>query len=160
MPRSITQSYWLVNERHGRLPVVLIGGASAATSAAVVIPLDADFGTRADAAHLACARVMTRDDDLRVRIGRIHDTARARRAKPFIAQALAAAEKAGGLHRRSGRGARSAAFGRGRAASLAATRLVTNRTRSVTVKARIVRQRARGAALSAHLAYLRREGAS
>ena len=35
---------------------------------------------------------------------------------------------------------------------------MTNRTRSVTVKARIVRQRARGAALSAHLAYLRREG--
>ena len=101
---------------------------------------------------------MTRDDDLRVRIGRIHDTASARRAKPFIAQALAAAEKAGGLHRRSGRGARSAAFGRGRAASLAATRLVTSRTRSVTVKVRIVRQRARGAALSAHLAYLRREG--
>jgi hypothetical protein len=60
--------------------------------------------------------------------------------------------------RRSGRRARSAAFGRGRAASLAATRLVTNRTRSVTVKARIVRQKARGAALSAHLAYLRREG--
>ena len=101
---------------------------------------------------------MTRDDDLRVRIGRIRDTGSARRAKPFIAQALAAAEKAGGLHRRSGRGARSAAFGRGRAASLAATRLVTDRTRSVTVKARIVRQRARGAALSAHLAYLRREG--
>jgi type IV secretory pathway VirD2 relaxase len=100
---------------------------------------------------------MTRDDDLRVRIGRIRDTGSARRAKPFIAQALAAAEKAGGLHRRSGRG-RSAAFGRGRAASLAATRLVTNRTRSVTVKARIVWQRTRGAALSAHLAYLRREG--
>ena len=108
--------------------------------------------------HLACARVMTRDDDLRVRIGRIRDKGSARRAKPFIAQALAAAEKAGGLHRRSGRGARSAAFGRGRAASLAATRLMTNRTRSVTVKARVVRQRARGAALSAHLAYLRREG--
>ena len=100
---------------------------------------------------------MTRDDDLRVRIGRIRDTG-SRRAKPFIAQALAVAEKAGGLHRRSGRGARSAAFGRGRAASLAATRLMTSRTRSVTVKARIVRQRARGAALSAHLAYLRREG--
>ena len=100
---------------------------------------------------------MTRDDDLRVRIGRIRDTGSARRAKLFIAQALAAAEKAGGLHRRSGRGARSGAFGRGRAASLA-TRLVTNRTRSVTVKARVVRQRARGAALSAHLAYLRREG--
>ena len=101
---------------------------------------------------------MTRDDDFRVRIGRIRDTGNKCRAKPFIAQALAAAEKAGGLHRRSGRGARTAAFGRGRAASLAATRLVTNRTRSVTVKARIVRQRARGTALSAHLAYLRREG--
>ena len=100
---------------------------------------------------------MTRDDDLRVRIGRIRDGG-TRHSKPFIAQALAAAEKAGGLHRRSGRGARSAAFGRGRAASLAATRLLTNRTRSVTVKARVVRQRARGAALSAHLAYLRREG--
>jgi type IV secretory pathway VirD2 relaxase len=100
---------------------------------------------------------MTRDDDLRIRIGRIRDTD-SRRAKPFIAQALAAAEKAGGLHRRFRRSARSGAFGRGRAASLAATRLVTNRTRSVTVKARIVRQRARGAALSAHLAYLRREG--
>ena len=43
-------SYWLVNERHGRLPVVLVGGASAATPAAVVIPLDAYFDTRADAA--------------------------------------------------------------------------------------------------------------
>ena len=35
---------------------------------------------------------------------------------------------------------------------------MTNRTRSVTVKARVVRQRASGAALTAHLAYLRREG--
>jgi hypothetical protein len=42
--------YWLINERHGRLPAVLIGGASAATRAAVVIPLDADFAARADAA--------------------------------------------------------------------------------------------------------------
>lgn len=42
--------YWLVNDGHGRLPVVLIGGANAATPAAVVIPLDADFAARADAA--------------------------------------------------------------------------------------------------------------
>ena len=109
-------------------------------------------------AHLACAGVMTRDDDLRIRIGRVRDKGSARRVKPFIAQALAAAEKAGGPHRRSGRGARGATFGRGRAASFAATRLMTNRTRSVTVKARVVRQRASGAALTAHLAYLRREG--
>ena len=101
---------------------------------------------------------MTRDDDLRVRIGRIRDKGSARRAKPFIAQALAAAEKAGGLHRRSGRGARSAAFGRGRAASLAATRLMTDRTRNVAIKARVVRQRARGAALSLPPAGGRDEG--
>jgi hypothetical protein len=82
---------------------------------------------------------MTRDDDLRIRIGRIRDTD-SRRAKPFIAQALAAAEKAGGLHHRSRRSARSGAFGRGRAASLAATRLVSNRTRSVTVKRIAVRR--------------------
>lgn len=60
-------SYWLVNERHGRLPVVLIGGASAATSAAVVIPLDADFGTRADAAlrlwRIATGRPRVRPPD-------------------------------------------------------------------------------------------------
>ena len=34
---------------------------------------------------------MTGDDDLRVRIGRVRDRGGARRAKPFIAQALAAA---------------------------------------------------------------------
>jgi type IV secretory pathway VirD2 relaxase len=103
---------------------------------------------------------MTRDNDLRVRLGRVRDRGRgsARRAKPFIAQALAAAEKAGGLHRRLGRSARSTAFGRGQAASIVAARLMTDRTRSVAVKARVVRHRARGAPLGTHLAYLRREG--
>lgn len=103
---------------------------------------------------------MTADDDLRVRLGRIRDRGRgsARRAKPFIARALAAAEKAGGLHRRSGRRARSTAFGRGRAASIAAARLMTDRTRHVAVKARVVRHKAKGAPLRTHLTYLRREG--
>jgi type IV secretory pathway VirD2 relaxase len=103
---------------------------------------------------------MTRDDDLRVRLGRIRDRGRgsARRAKPFIAQALAAAEKAGGVHRRSGRSVRSTAFGRGRAASVVASRLMTRRTRNVAIKARVVRHRAKGTPLSAHLVYLRREG--
>jgi len=49
--RSATDGdYWLVDDRHSRLPALLIGGAQAATRAAVVIPLDADFVTRADAA--------------------------------------------------------------------------------------------------------------
>jgi hypothetical protein len=103
---------------------------------------------------------MIRDDDLRVRLGRVRDRGRgsARRAKPFIARALAAAGKAGGLPPRSGRRSRSSAFGRGRAAGIAAARLMTDRARNVAVKARVVRQKARGAPLGTHLAYLRRDG--
>jgi type IV secretory pathway VirD2 relaxase len=103
---------------------------------------------------------MTRDDDLYVRLGRVRDKGQGsgRRAKPFIAQALIAAEKAGGIHRRSGRNSRSAAFGRGHAASIAASRSMSDRMRHVTVKARVVRHRARGAPLRTHLAYLRRDG--
>jgi type IV secretory pathway VirD2 relaxase len=111
-----------------------------------------DFG------HLAGIPFMTRDDDLHVRIGRVRDRGSARRAKPFIAQALAAAEKAGGLHRRSGRNARNAGFGRGGAANLAAVRLMTARTRNVVIKTRVVRHGTKHAPLDAHLAYLRRDG--
>jgi type IV secretory pathway VirD2 relaxase len=97
---------------------------------------------------------MTRDDDLHIRLGRIRS--RGSRPRPFIALALAAAEKAGGLARPS-RTARAGKFGRGQAASLSASRL-TDRSRRVVVKARVVRHRASRAPLSAHLSYLRREG--
>jgi hypothetical protein len=53
---------------------------------------------------------VTGDDDLRIRLGRVRDQGRASRSKPFIAQALAAADKAGG---RPGSSARSSTFGRG-----------------------------------------------
>jgi hypothetical protein len=43
-------SYWLVSNGDDRLSAVLIAGANAAMPAAVVIPLDADFAARADAA--------------------------------------------------------------------------------------------------------------
>lgn len=101
---------------------------------------------------------MTRDDDLRIRLGRIRDRGSARRGKPFVAQVLAAAEKAGGLHRRSRQSARGTAFGRGRAATVAAARLLSDRARSVAVKARVVRHRQNRAPLKDHLLYLRREG--
>jgi type IV secretory pathway VirD2 relaxase len=97
---------------------------------------------------------MTSDDDLHIRLGRIRS--RGSRSRPFIAQALAAAEKAGGLAHPSRR-ARAGNFGRGRAASLSASRL-TDRSRRVVVKARVVRHRVSRAPLSAHLTYLRREG--
>jgi hypothetical protein len=100
---------------------------------------------------------MKRDDDLRVRPGRTRTT-RSQRAKPFIAQALAAAEKAGGIHRLSSSSRRNGAFGRGRAASLSAMRGLSNRSRVAVIKARVVRQGMKRAPVSAHLAYLSRDG--
>ena len=62
---------------------------------------------------------MARDDDFQARPGRIRSS-RAQRTKPFIAQALAAAQKAGGRIARdgsiSGRG--GSRFGRGRVAAV------------------------------------------
>jgi hypothetical protein len=102
---------------------------------------------------------MSREDDFRIRPGRIRSRG-VQRAKPFVAQALAAAQKAGGQVSRSGRiGApRASRFGRGRIASVQANRLLTSHSRLATVKTRIVRHNARRATLKAHLSYLRREG--
>jgi type IV secretory pathway VirD2 relaxase len=97
---------------------------------------------------------MARDDDLRIRLGRIRS--RGSRSRPFIGQALAAAERAGGLTRPV-RTTRAGKFGRGRAACISASRL-TDRSRRVVVKARVVRHQLNRAPLSAHLTYLRREG--
>jgi len=48
--RTDDGEYWLVNDGHNRLPAVLISGANPDLPAAAVIPLDADFAARADAA--------------------------------------------------------------------------------------------------------------
>src|SRR5262245_40807833 len=100
---------------------------------------------------------MTRDDDLHIRLGRIRARG-TQRSRPFIAQALAGAERAGGRAKASRWRGRNSAFGRGRAASLAATRLLTDRSRGVVVKARVVRHGIKRTPLGAHLNYLRREG--
>ena len=97
---------------------------------------------------------MSRNDDLRIRPGRIRST-RAPKAKSFLAQALQAAQKAGGISRGFSR--KSSRFGRGRAASLAATRLLQARGRGAMVKARVVRMRLRGS-LRTHVGYLQRDG--
>ena len=78
------------------------------------------------------------------------------RSKSFLAQALKATQKAGGFPRRGARSGR--AFGRGRAASLAATRLLNDRARSAMVKARVVRRMRSPGALRAHISYLQRDG--
>lgn len=104
-------------------------------------------------------RIMADEDNFRIRPGRIRST-RAQRARPFVAQALAAANRAGGNIARAGRVAFAdrSRFGRGQRASIQANRLVNARTRSVIIKARVVRHTARHAALGTHLSYLGREG--
>ena len=102
---------------------------------------------------------MSDDREFRIRPGRIRST-RAQQARPFVAQALAAARKAGGGASRSGKiaaGNRSR-FGSGQVASLQASRRITPHSRGAVVKARVVRHTARSGALSQHLTYLRREG--
>eukprot|EP01037_Dinobryon_pediforme_P019955 gene19955-20468_t len=102
---------------------------------------------------------MSGEDDFSIRPGRIRSPS-AQRARPFIAQALAAAQKAGARVSRSGRissGNRST-FGRGRTASVRANRLLTGRSRIVVIKTRVVRHIARSTPLTSHLSYLRREG--
>lgn len=102
---------------------------------------------------------MADEREFHVRPGRVRST-RAQQARPFIAQALAAAKKAGGGVSPSGRispGNRSR-FGHGQRASIEANRFITSRTRGAVVKARVVRHTARTAPLGTHLSYLRRDG--
>ena len=102
---------------------------------------------------------MSDERHFRVRPGRIRSS-KAQRARPFIAQALTSAQKAGGSVSRQGGigpGNRSR-FGRGQRASVQANRLLTARSRSAVIKARVVRMNMRGGNLPTHLSYLRREG--
>lgn len=102
---------------------------------------------------------MPNEREFRIRPGRIRSSG-SQRAKPFIAQALAAAKKAGGGVSRSGRimpGNRSR-FGDGQRASIQANRFITSRSRGAVIKARVVRHSPRSAPLGTHLNYLRREG--
>ena len=71
---------------------------------------------------------MAGEREFRIRPGRIRST-RAQHVRPFIAQALAAAKKAGGTVSRTGRvtsGDRSR-FGHGQRASILANRFITAR---------------------------------
>src|ERR1700731_1753470 len=98
---------------------------------------------------------MAGNDDFRIRPGRIRST-RSPRTKSFLAQALKAAQKSGGLSR--GGPTRDSRFGRGRAAVLAASGLLNNRARGAIVKARVVRRMRSPGALRAHVSYLQRDG--
>jgi type IV secretory pathway VirD2 relaxase len=103
-----------------------------------------------------------RDDDLRVRPGRIqHGNRGAKRPQTFVGEVMRAAKKAGhvGNSFRSSQGRTRSRFGRGRRAAVS-IRLRSN-ARRVVMKARVVRHqgaRFRSAPLPKHIAYLKREG--
>jgi len=106
--------------------------------------------------------VKPRDDDLRIRPGRIRDRGRgAGRPKSFVGEVMRAARKAGHTGRGGGqeRGSGGSRFGRGRSASLALS--LRSPSRRVVIKARVVRHRGsrfRSAPLAKHVTYLRRDG--
>jgi type IV secretory pathway VirD2 relaxase len=104
-----------------------------------------------------------RDDDFRVRPGRIRDGHRgARRPRTFVGEVMRAAKKAGHIGNSFGRGKAGAGgsrFGRGRRAALSLS--LPSTARRVVTKARVVRHhgtRFRSAPLPRHVAYLKREG--
>lgn len=108
-------------------------------------------------------RVSTREDDLRIRLGRIRRGIRgARGPKTFISEVMRAAKKAGHIGRGFGRihtRTSRSQFGRGRRAALSLS--LHSTSRRVVMKARVVRQhgtRFRSAPLPKHMAYLKREG--
>ena len=104
-----------------------------------------------------------RDNDLRVRPGRIRDRGRSSsRPKSFVGQVMRAAKRAGHVGDCFGRGKGGASrshFGRGRRAALSLS--LRSTSRRVVMKARVVRHqgtRFRSAPLTKHITYLKREG--
>ena len=103
-----------------------------------------------------------RDDEVRVRPGRVRDGGRgAGKPQSFVGQVMRAARRAGHTGPGFGHGAsgQGGGFGRGRAA--AAALALRSPQRRVVIKARVVRQRGarfRSAPLAKHFSYLQRDG--
>lgn len=107
--------------------------------------------------------MVSRDDDFRIRPGRIkHGNKGARRPKSFVGEVMQAARKAGLTGKRFGRAAGvkgHSTFGRGSQAVLSFGARST--ARRVVVKARVVRhtgKRFTAAPLARHITYLKRDG--
>jgi type IV secretory pathway VirD2 relaxase len=105
----------------------------------------------------------SRDDDLRIRLGRIRDRGGGgRKPDTFIGEVMRAAKKAGHVGNRFVRAPpypQRSRFGRGRGAALSLSR--SSRSRRVLTKVHVVRHTGSGfrsAALSRHIVYLKRDG--
>lgn len=100
---------------------------------------------------------MTQDDDIKVRPGRMRQGGP--RSDTALRQVLIATRRAGTLGGAGGKmPGRASVFGRGRPGSVRAVRGLGATSRSVVIKARVVRSRAGSSPLSAHLRYLQRDG--
>ena len=104
-----------------------------------------------------------RDDDLRIRPGRIRDGGKtSKQPTRFVNEVMRAARKSGHTGYRIGAGSMrcgNTSFGRGRFARTA--KGLTRTSRRVVVKARVVRhqgKRFRSAPMAKHLGYLQRDG--
>jgi type IV secretory pathway VirD2 relaxase len=107
--------------------------------------------------------MISRDDELRIRPGRIkHGNEGVKRPKSFVGQVMRAAKKAGHVGESFGPGKAGAGrsrFGRGRRAALSLS--LRSTSRRVVMKARVVRHhgtRFRSAPLPKHFTYLKRDG--
>jgi type IV secretory pathway VirD2 relaxase len=107
--------------------------------------------------------MISRDDELRIRPGRIkHGNEGVKRPKSFVGQVMRAAKKAGHVGESFGPGKAGAGrsrFGRGRRAALSLS--LRSTSRRVVMKARVVRHhgtRFRSAPLPKHITYLKRDG--
>jgi len=99
--------------------------------------------------------VTARDDELRVRPGRVRDDGRGgSKPESFVGQVMRAARKAGHTGPGLGSGARRSRSGFGRGRGAAAAMALRSPHRRVVIKARVVRQRGsrfRSAPLAKHL---------
>jgi type IV secretory pathway VirD2 relaxase len=112
--------------------------------------------------ELSGGTMKSRDDELRIRPGRIRDKGRGSpKPKTFVGEVMRAAKRAGHVGTgfgRQGRGIGSR-FGRGRSAALSLS--LRSPSRRVVMKARVVRQfgtRFRSVPLPRHMSYLKRDG--
>jgi hypothetical protein len=116
---------------------------------------------------VACSKrfefpVNSRDNELRIRPGRIRDKGRgAAKPKTFVGEVMRAAKRAGHAGTGFGQQGRGTGprFGRGRSAALVLS--LRSPSRRVVMKARVVRQfgtRFRSVPLPRHMAYLKRDG--
>lgn len=127
-----------------------------------MVPLDARRAALAGKPpnYIGLFGTMRQDDDLRIRLGRIRHRG-GRGSKHFVTRVLISAEKAGAGIRGGPSHSRSASFGRGRVATWRAARLLSDRSRRVIVKARVVRHGRKVAPLVAPCrSHLSRPGSS